>query len=286
MLATATAGADAAPPYDFDRLATLAKAVERTLAERRARVALIARIGRPPGSLPPGVEFTHVAYAVYSRITTADGRDVPGYAVYNLYIDDERPQTSHLAQDFPIDYFAQVYRLTAGVIVPSEPLQEALLATITSPRYVRLHNARYSTLANPLRSRFQNCTGFVLDLLFASIYDTDDWRIIKSNIAAWFAPQPIALSPFALAMAPLFAPELDTSDHAGRVVTTTFWSIAAFMQRHRLAREILRLDVDPATLAVTTRQPTLPSMAMPRLLGENSCAGACRPATRAGDRSR
>lgn len=95
-----------------------AKKVEKTLAAEGARVAILARMGRPPSELPERMHFTHVAFALYSEITTSDNRKVPGYAIYNLYQQNDHPEVSDLAQDYPVDFFAGVAQFEAGVIYP------------------------------------------------------------------------------------------------------------------------------------------------------------------------
>jgi hypothetical protein len=57
-----------------ESIIAFAKKVEKTLAAKGARVAVLARMGRPASELPEGMHFTHVGFAVYSQITTADGR--------------------------------------------------------------------------------------------------------------------------------------------------------------------------------------------------------------------
>ncbi len=148
--------------YSADQIAALAKKVERAGAARGARVFILSRVGRPPAELPEGVNFTHAAFAVYSRIKTSDGRTVPGYAIYNLYQDDETPATSNLVQDYPLDYFAGVHALRSGVIIPNVALQKRLLQVISSDAYQKAHNSRYSVLSNPNDLRLQNCTEFVV----------------------------------------------------------------------------------------------------------------------------
>jgi hypothetical protein len=234
--------------YKFEQIAALSKGLERVLAERGARVAVIGRIGLPREVMPPGLEYSHAGLAVYSSIRTADNRLVPGYAVYNLYQGDARTGVSFLMQDYPVDYFAAVHELKAGVVIPTEKLQRALAATIFSPTYRSLHNPRYSVLANPFRTDYQNCTGFVLDVLFASIYRTDDVRRIKTNIAAYFVPEPIQVSGLKLALADAMMPDVATDDHTGPVATTTFESIARFMLDNGIATEAFSFVVEPTTL--------------------------------------
>ncbi len=125
------------PNFSPEAILQFSKQVEQTLASKGARVALIARAGRPQSEMPEGMHFTHVSFAVYSNITLHDQRVVPGYAVYNLYQSDAEPDTSTLVQDYPVDFFAAVFSLESGVIIPSPELQKRLLEVITSPTYLR-----------------------------------------------------------------------------------------------------------------------------------------------------
>jgi len=237
------------PIYDFKQIAKLAKGLERALASKRAHVALVARVGQPADILPPGVIYSHVAFAVYSRIKTRDDRLIPGYAIYNLYQGNIQAGTSTLAQDYPVDYFADIYDLKVGVIIPNSRLQMALIKTIFSETYRKMHNSRYSALANPFTDEYQNCTEFVLNVLFAAIYKTDDLRRVKANIKAYFVPQPIHVDGLKLTLATMMRPELiTTADHTGPLATTTFHSIAEFMNKYRLAQESFTYSIDPVTL--------------------------------------
>lgn len=227
-----------------DQIVKLAKKIEHQIANRSAQVAIISRVGRAPNKLPDGMEFTHVAFAVYSKITTTDGRILPGYAMYNLYQDDDKPNTSALFQDYPLDYYASTYALKAGVIIPKPELQQRLLQVIFSDTYASLHNPRYSAIANPNNTKFQNCTEFVLDVINAAIYQTGDKQQIKANIKAYFEPQPVEISPFRLWLGSIFIPDIAISDHSGPVKTTTFWSIARYMQEQDIADEIFTVSVE------------------------------------------
>lgn len=232
------------PNFAAEQLVGLSKKVERAIAVRGAHVALISRVGRPKNELPEGIEFTHVAFAVYSQITTDDGWVVPGYAIYNLYQSDERPNTSFLKQDYPLDYYAAVHELKAGIIIPDNALQKRLLNVIFSSTYPALHNPRYSATSNPFNDRYQNCTEFVLDVMNAAIYDTSDYRRIKANEAAYFEPQPVRVGALKLLLGSIFVPDISTSDHSGPVATATFGSIARYMQRHGIADEVFTVSMD------------------------------------------
>jgi hypothetical protein len=94
--------------FPAEQIIRFAKQVEKKLAKKGARVA---RVGRPAAKMPEGMHFTHVSFAVYSQITTYDGRVLPGYAIYNEYQSNDKPDTSSLVQDFPVDFFAGVAEL-------------------------------------------------------------------------------------------------------------------------------------------------------------------------------
>ncbi len=225
-------GAHAEPRFPAEQIIGFAKKVERALAAEGVRVAIIARMGRPLAEMPEGMHFTHVAFAVYSSITTADGKVVPGYAIYNLYQKYEHPDVSELIQDFPVDFFAGVAQLEAGILIPSPELQQRLLEVISSPTYASLHQPKYSLIANPYTLERQNCTEFVLDVINAAIYKTNDIKIIKANTKAYFKAQPVNVNPFKLMLGSMFSAEVTTSDQKGKPVTATFEKIADYLQNY------------------------------------------------------
>jgi len=228
-----------------EQVISFAKKVEKTLAAKGARVAIVARMGRPLSELPEGMHFTHVAFAVYSEITTHDGRKLPGYAMYNLYQKDDHPDVSDLVQDFPVDFFAGVAQLEAGVIVPSPELQARLLETIASPTYKALHDPHYSVIANPFTLGRQNCTEFVLDVTHAAIYQTSDIKVIKANEKAFFTAQPVNVNPFKLMLGAMFTKEVSTSDQpAGIPVTATFEKLAEYLAKYDAGTVVLNVMPD------------------------------------------
>lgn len=228
-----------------EQVIAFAKKVERTMAGLGARVAIVARMGRPAADLPEGMHFTHVAFAVYSEITTSDGRKVPGYAMYNLYQQEKHPDISDLVQDFPVDFFAGVEQLESGVIVPSPELQARLLATIASPSYAFLHDPHYSVIANPYTLGRQNCTEFVLDVVNAAIYQTTDINKIKANERAFFVAQPVNINPFKLMLGSMFSAEVSTSDQpVGIPVTATFERLADYLKKYDVGSSVLTVFPD------------------------------------------
>ena len=233
------------PQFPAEQIIKFSKQVEKTLASKGARIAILARIGRPPAELPEGMHFTHVSFAVYSQVTTTDGRNIPGYAIYNLYQSNEKPDTSSLVQDFPVDFFAGVAVLEAGVIIPSAELQKRLLETIASPTYQKLHDPHYSAIANPYTLGRQNCTEHTLDVINAAIYQTSDIKQIKASERAYFVAQKVNVSGLELALGSIFSSEITLSDQPGTPVTATFETIASYLQKYDAGSEMFIITPAP-----------------------------------------
>ncbi len=230
-----------------EEIAAFAKQVERTLAEKGARVFIIARQGRPAEELPEGIHYTHTGFGVYSSISMEDGSVVPGYALYNLYQRNDEPDVSDLVVDYPVNFFAGAHELRAGIIIPSPHLQRRLLDVISSDTYNALHNPRYSVVANPFNSQYQNCTEHTLDVLNAAIYQTADAKELKRNAAAYYRPQEIKVAPLKLMLGSLFMAELSLSDHSGPVATSTFTTIQEYLQNYNLVDTVLTITADPGS---------------------------------------
>lgn len=230
--------------FTNEQIATFAKKVEKTMANKGARVAIVARVGRERSELPEGVNYTHVGIAVYSQISTTDGREIPGYTMYNLYQRADAPDVSDLIQDYPVDFFGGVGVLEAGIIIPTSELQRRLLQVLTSPTYKDLHNPHYSVIANPFTLDLQNCTEHTLDVITAAIYQTSDINIIKANEKKYFEPLPVRINPFKLLLGSMLVADVATSDHPGSPVTTTFTTVGQFLTRYNGATEVLVVTPD------------------------------------------
>ncbi|TLS65306.1 DUF2145 domain-containing protein [Mariprofundus erugo] len=237
---------DAPLQYSPEQIIDFSKRFEKDLAAKGVRVAIVSRLGRPRGELPPGLRYTHVGLAVYSIITTSDGRQLPGYAMYNLYQSSAEPDHSDLIQDFPADFFAGVYALDTGIIIPKPDLQQRMLELIASPAYKKLHSPNYSAIANPFNDKLQNCTEFVLDVVTAALYQTDDIRKIKANEKAYFEAQPVEINPLKLALGSMFMKDISLSDQQGKPELATFTTIARFMEKYHLADSVYTIVDDKA----------------------------------------
>lgn len=234
-------GAAQEPLLEAERVAKFARYVEMTLADKGARVAILARTGRPDDELPAGVRYTHVAFAVYSTIKLEDGSSRPGYVTYNLYQMADTPHVSHLVQDYPYGFFAGVPTLRAGIIVPVAEVQKRLLQTITSDRYQRMHNPVYSTIANPYNNQTQNCTEFTLNVLNAAIYQTDNMAMIKSVLRDHYSAMALNINPLKLLVGAATSREISLVDHPGNAETATFGTMDRYLSKFNLVKQTIHL---------------------------------------------
>lgn len=208
------------------------------LDRRSVTVALLARAGRARSELPPGIAYTHVAFAVFEAVRTPAGTVGHTYTVYNLYQGaGGRDDRSYLAQDFTYDFLAGILEPDIAVCVPVPDLQQQLLAVLRSPAYAALHNPAYNLAANPAVDRFDNCVTHALKICLSAIYGTADRARLYANARAYFRPTPVHLGPLRT-LGAAFMPALsrEDMDPAG-LRTATYESLAAFLATHGLVQE-------------------------------------------------
>lgn len=223
-----------------EQAAAFSKQVERDLAAKGARVAMVFRAGRMRDQLPEGIAYTHGAFWVYRDIKTADGGTIKGYAVYNLYAGngtDWSKIESRLVQDFPLDFTRGSTVDDMAVIIPSPEMQRRILAVIDSPTYQAVHNPAYSLVANPWSRKYQNCNNFMLNVIGAAIWQTDDPLQITANLKAHYEPTVVKTNAVMRLFGPIADQRLRTDDQDGTVRTATYESMAEFMRENNLLQE-------------------------------------------------
>lgn len=226
--------------FTAPQAADFSKQVERDLAAKGARVAMVFRTGRPRDKLPEGIAYTHGALWVHRIIKTADGRSLNGYAVYNLYAgdgDNWSRTESRLIQDYPFDFTRGSAVDDVAVIIPSPEMQRRMLAVIDGPSYTRLHNPAYSLVANPWADKYQNCNNFMLNVVAAAAWETDDLQRIKTNLRAHYRPTVVKAGGLMRLFGPIADPRLRTDDQKGPIRTATYESMSDFMKANGLLQE-------------------------------------------------
>lgn len=223
-----------------EQAAAFSKQIERDLASKGARIAIVFRTGRPRDELPDGISYTHGAFWVYVPITLIDGRQIGGYAVYNLYHGDGKTlakDKSFLHQDFPVDFVASTAVDDVAVIIPSPEMQRRVQAIMESDAYEKLHVVDYSLVSNPLDPKYQNCNEFMLDVLASAAWETTDMAQIKTNLRRHYRPTVVKTSLVERLLGPMADSRLKTDDQKGPIVTATWESMSAFMKTNGLLAE-------------------------------------------------
>lgn len=249
VLPPAGAGSGAAPADRFSlaEAADFSKQIEQDLAARGARLAIVFRSGRGRDGLPDGIRYTHGAFWVYHPIQTEAGDTLFGYGVYNLYHGEENQLISNLVQDWPLDFARGDVIGEVGIIIPSPEMQRRILGVMASPAYHRLHNPNYSLVSNPHDSRFQNCNEFMLRVVASAAWQSNDPDILQSAINAHFEPTRVRTGLLTRMFGPSVDDRLRIDDHNGPIRTTTFSSLAEFMQRNGLTQSVYELEADHLT---------------------------------------
>jgi hypothetical protein len=233
-----------------EQAAAFSKQVERDLADRGARLAIVFRTGETRDMLPDGISYTHGAFWTFVPISLDDGRVINGYAVYNLYHGDGKTlamDKSYLHQDFPIDFVAPSAVDDIAVIVPTAEMQRRILSIMDSPTYRALHIEAYSLVSNPHDIRYQNCTEFMLDIIAAAAWETADMAQIKANLKQHFRPTKVKTSLIERFLAPLAEDRIKTDDQGSTIITATYESMAAFMRDNGLLKEAYILRRRPSS---------------------------------------
>lgn len=237
-----------APHFTPEQAAAFSKQVERDLGSKGARVAMVFRAGRMRDKMPEGIAYTHGAFWVYRDIQTADGKSLKGYAVYNLYAGDGQNWSkieSRLVQDFPLDFTRGSTVNDMAVIVPSPEMQRRILAVIDSPTYAKVHNPEYSLVANPWARTYQNCNNFMLNVIAAAVWQTDDPNRITANLKAHYKPTVVKANGLVRFFGPIADQRLRTDDQGSTIRTATYESMAAFMAENNLLQEAYVFNYQP-----------------------------------------
>jgi len=231
-----------------EQVADYSKDIERLLATKQARVAIVFRAGIERSDLPEGISYTHGSFWVYQPIQRADGTTMNGYVSHNLYHGDGEtaPKSrSHLEEDFPFDFVSGSKVDDVAIIIPTPEMQRRILTMMTDGRYAQMHVPNYSLIANPFSDGYQNCTEFILDTVAAAVWDTTDMAQIKANLRANFRATKVKTGLLARTFGPLVDDRLQTKDHArGHIETATYQTLADFMLKNGLADETLVVTPD------------------------------------------
>lgn len=244
-------GATFTQRFTAEEAANFSKDIEKTLAAKAARIAIVFRTGRTRDKLPDSIEYTHGGFWVYQPIQREDGSHMRGYVGWNLFHGDgeELPKTqSYLANDFPFEFVGASAVDDLAIIIPTPAIQRRILTMMADGRYEAVHDPDYSLIASPFDDRYQNCNEFMLDVLAAAVWETTDYAQIKANLRAHFEASRVKTGPLARMFGPMVDRRLKLGDHRGKPIqTVTYASLAKFMMDHGYADETFKIT--PTTVS-------------------------------------
>ena len=131
------------------------------LDETGAELAIVGRIGSDQSER--GIRYTHAGLA---------WREHPAGRWHFVHLLNHCGSArSELFDDGPVTFFMErPFRYDAWVMVPDEELQRSLLELLRRGVDGRLHEPRYSSIAHPFRTRFQNSNQWLLELVALALH--------------------------------------------------------------------------------------------------------------------
>jgi hypothetical protein len=116
---------------------------------------------------------------------------------------------------------------------------------IDSPTYAKVHNPAYSLVANPWSRKYQNCNNFMLTVIAAAVWKTDDPDRITADLKAHYKPTIVKANAVLRLFGPIADQRLRTDDQKGPIRTATYESLAAFMRENGLLQESYVFNYQP-----------------------------------------
>jgi hypothetical protein len=103
-----------------------------------------------------------------------------------------------------------------------------------SPLFEKMHVAEYSLIANPLDARYQNCNEYMLDLICAILWKTNDYAAIKAKLKETLTPTPVGVQLYERIIGPMTDNRIRLEDQGDAIVTTTYECMSTFMAAQNL----------------------------------------------------
>ncbi|MEM1248227.1 MAG: DUF2145 domain-containing protein [Acidobacteriota bacterium] len=229
-------------------------ALREALDATAAEVAFVGRIGSDQSKR--GILYTHAGLA---------WRDHPEGRWHFIHLLNHcGSDASELFDDGPVDFFLErPFRYEALVVVPTPELRRALVRRLREGASRRLHEPRYSAIAHPLKTRFQNSNQWLLELVAVALEPeaplTRDaaQRILRR----WqFEPERVRLGFFERVGTHRMG-NVSLKDHSrgelrrGGFVYVSVKSLRRFLEDNGLAEQVFELPCEPCrqTSLTTTR---------------------------------
>lgn len=180
-----------------------------------------------------GVTYSHAAYALFDE-------EVQAWRVHHL-LNPQAWKKSAIQVHSLLEFLSDnLYALDVAAVIPEPAIQLNLYAILKSEvKRCALHHPRYSAIAYPYCTRYQNSNGWLLEN-FAFAADRAA-NATRAQAQAWlqahsYAPSVIEVNPLTVARAKLFWENMEFDDHPphllqdNKVTLHTGDSVLAFIR--------------------------------------------------------
>lgn len=264
------------PVADVRAALTLALDLAQELDRDHAGIALVARVGQDLSKY--GLRYSHIGIA----------RHDPATGAWTMFEELNECGTAHstlYADGFGNFFLDHMFAYEAKIVVPTPGVQQRLSAALASGAAIRLHEPRYSEIAYPWSTRFQNCNQWVLETLAEALAP----RAVSNRAEAqgWlhdrgYRPSILHVSPLEQFGAQVLSSNLAFDDHpqdrlmAGEIDVVTAESVMDFLTRIDPAAKTRVLTVDGTAPVVApghaaegpADRPLDPPAGRPRPIGQ------------------
>ena len=238
--------ANAAAAGTIAQAVALAQKVVGVLDGAGARVALVARVGQDLSKYQ--LRFSHFAFAVRDHV---EGKWSVVHSLNHCGTDKAGLYVQGLGNFFADDLFAYE---AAVLLLPSE-LQARLEKVLASPAQLRrFHEERYSVVAYPFNTVYQNSNQWCLETLAGSMAPEGD-VVTRAEAQRWlqqegYQPTLLQLNPMTRLGGRMFKANVAFDDHPGeyrwsdRIYVVSVESVFEFLRRrypHNSQRRIVTL---------------------------------------------
>jgi hypothetical protein len=197
-----------------ETIANAARAAEltlRTLEQTNAEAVILARVGSDISEY--GLRYTHAAFAF---------RDHPkGRWLVRHLLNECATDRSGIYDQGLFNFFLDdLYAYEALIIVPSRNLQDRLKGLVLSSAALVLHQPKYSMIASPFDTRYQNSNQWLLEMI--ALAQAPAGLPISRPLAqellrsAGYRPSQVSISPFKALGASILRANVRFDDHSSR----------------------------------------------------------------------
>lgn len=230
---------------DVERGLELAQRTVAALDAGGAQIVILARAGQDLSEF--GLHYSHLGFAY--RHPDGDGGHV--WRVVHKLNRCGTAEASIYRQGLA-EFFLDAWRYEAAWVVPSEAVQEQLLARVGDPQQlIQLHRKPYSVVSYAWGQRYQQSNQWALETLAAALDPAIDTRAQAQD---WlrehdYEPSTLHISTLKRLGGRLTAANVAFDDHppkqrfSSRIDTVTVDSVFAWMVRAGLASTPVRIEL-------------------------------------------